>query len=171
MRRNYKAQIISEILTGRPQEEGFTNRAIENGKLLEADACTAYEALRGVFLDRVGFVVHPTIDRAGASPDRLVSGQRGLVEVKCPIPATHIGYMLAGVVPTEYEPQIHWELACTEYEWADFVSYCPALPRHMQLFIVRVPRDEKRIAEITAEVIVFNREVDELIDRLNRKAA
>ena len=41
----------------------------------------------------IGFVDHPTIAMAGASPDGLV-GDVGLVEVKCPNTATHIDTLL-----------------------------------------------------------------------------
>jgi len=169
-RRNYKARIISEILTGRPQENGFTNKAMEAGLEFEPLACSVYELAKGVFVDPVGLVLHPSIERAAASPDRLV-GSDGLIEVKCPYPATHISYLLADVVPAEYESQILWQLACTERAWCDFVSYCPSFPPHLQLYVVRFQRDNQRIAEITAEVNVFLKEVDEIIERLNRKAA
>lgn len=168
-RRNYKAQIISEILTGRTQENGYSNKAMEDGLEFEPLARSAYEVRNGVLVDLVGFVVHPSIERAGASPDGLVN-QRGLVQFKCPYPATHITYMLAGIVPTEYEPQMIWEMACTERDWCDFVSYCPAFPPNLQLFVVRFDRDEQRVSKITAEVNVFLREVDEIIERLTRKA-
>lgn len=169
-RRNYKAQVISEILTGRPQENGFTSKAMEDGLELEPLARSAYELAKGEFVDLVGFVLHPIIERAGASPDGMV-GERGLVEFKCPFPATHIGYLLAGEVPAEYQLQMLWEMACAERDWCDFVSYCPAFPPHLQLFVVRFQRDDKRITEITAEVNVFLNEVEEIIARLNRKAA
>ena len=169
-RRNYKAQVISEILTGRPQENGYTNKAIEDGIENEPLGRAAYELRQGFFVDQVGFVVHPTIERAGASPDGL-AGSDGLVQIKCPYAATHIGYMLAGEVPAEYQPQMLWEMACTGRAWCDFVSYYRELPPHLQLFVVRFPRDDKRITEITAEVNVFLNEVDEIIERLNRKAA
>ena len=169
-RRNYKAQIIAERLSGRPQENGFQSKAMENGLELEPLARSAYEVAKGVLVDLVGFVLHPSIERSGASPDALV-GTDGVLEIKAPFPATHIGYLLAGEVPTEYENQILWQLACTERAWVDFVSYCPAFPPHLQLFIARFNRDDARILEITAEVNVFLREVDEIIERLNRKAA
>lgn len=170
-RRNYKAQVISEILTGRPQENGFTNKAMENGLENEPLARGKYEVSTGMDVDKVGFVLHPTIERAGASPDGLV-GPKGLAQFKCPFVATHIGYMLAGEVPTDYQPQMLWEMACTEREWCDFVSYCPSLPPHLALYVMRFQRDEARIQKITAEVNVFLREVDEIIERLNaRKAA
>jgi putative phage-type endonuclease len=169
-RRNYKAQIISEIITGRPQESVYSNKAMEDGLEYEPLARGAYEVAHGVLVDLVGFVLHPTIERAGASPDGLV-GIDGLVQIKCPYPATHIGYILAGVVPSDYEPQMVWEMACAERGWCDFVSYCNAFPPHLQLFVVRLQRDEKRIAAVTAEVNVFLLEVDEIIEKLNRRAA
>lgn len=169
-RRNYKAQIIAEILTGRPQESGYSNEAMENGQEQQPMACGAYELLKGTFVEQVGLVLHPKIKRAAASPDGLV-GADGMVEFKCPYPATHIGYMLAGVVPSKYEPQMLWGMACAERAWCDFASYCPAFPAPLNLFVVRLPRDDKRLIEITAEVTIFLREVDEIIERLTRKAA
>ncbi len=169
-RRNYKARIISEILTGRPQENGYTNKAMEAGLEFEPLARSAYELANGEFVDFVGLVLHPSIERAAASPDGLVSTD-GLVQFKCPFPATHIGYILDGEVPAEYQPQMLWEMACTERAWCDFASYCPSFPPHLQLFVVRFHRDEKRIVEITAEVNVFLKEADEIIERLNRKAS
>jgi hypothetical protein len=167
-RRNYKAQVISEILTGRPQENGFTNKAMEDGLENEPLARGKYEVSTGMDVDKVGFVLHPTIERAGASPDGLV-GPKGLVQFKCPFVATHIGYMLAGEVPTDYQPQMLWEMACTEREWCDFVSYCPSLPPHLALYVTRFSRDEARIQKITAEVNIFLREVDEIVERLNAR--
>lgn len=169
-RRNYKAQIISEILTGKPQENGFTSKAMDDGIELEPFARSAYEVAKDVLIDKVGLVLHPTIERYAASPDGLV-GPHGLMQIKCPYAATHIGYLLAKEVPTDYQPQMLAEMDCAERDWCDFVSYCPALPTHLQLFVVRFPRDEKRILEMRAEVSVFNREVDEMIERLGRIAA
>lgn len=167
-RRKYKAQIVAEILTGKPQEGRFFNKAMEDGIENEPFACGTYEA-KHAFVDRVGFVLHPTIERAGASPDGLV-GDKGLVEFKCPEPQTHLAYLLEGVVPSDYEPQMLWEMACTGREWVDFVSYCDLFPEH-QLFVVRFNRDEARIRQITAEVTQFLNEVDEIIARLKQKAA
>ena len=168
-RRDYRAQICAEILTGRPQEDGFQNAEMLWGLEMEPLARSAYELAKGVLVEQPGFVLHPTIDRAGASPDG-VAGKIGL-EIKCPKTATHLQYLLDGGVPAKYEPQMLWQLACMEAEACDFVSFDPRLPQHLQLFVVRFQRDEKRILEITAEVGVFLKEVDEIIERLNRKAA
>lgn len=164
-RANYKARIIAEILTGLPQEDGYSNGYMEDGIENEPLARAAYEVHTGQFVDQVGFVVHPRLSRSGASPDGLVDS-KGMVQIKCPKAAVHIGYRLAGVVPPKYEPQIAWELDTAEREWSDFVSYCPALPAPVNLFVVRQFHDPARAREITAEITQFNREVDEIIQKL-----
>ena len=167
-RRDYRAQLVAEILTGRPQEDGFVNAEMQHGIDQEPLARSAYEMAKDVLVDQIGFVLHPTIDRAGASPDG-VTGKVGL-EIKCPKTATHLQYLLDGVVPSKYQPQMLWQMACMETEACDFVSFDPRLPEHLQLFVVRFPRDDKRIQEITAEVTVFLREVDAVVVKLTSGA-
>lgn len=166
-RRDYKAQIVAEILTGKPQESGFTNEAMQWGTATEPAARTAYEAISGTLVDTVGLVLHPAIDRAAASPDGLAGD--GLLEIKCPKTATHLQYLLAGVAPAQYQMQMLWQMACTERAWCDFVSFDPRLPEDLQLLIVRFERDDKRIAEIETEVRLFLSEVDETIAKLKAR--
>jgi len=75
-RDNYMAQLVCERLTGQ-KGESFTNAAMQHGTETEPLARAAYEALKDVLVDEVGFVPHPTIEMAGASPDGLV-GEDGL---------------------------------------------------------------------------------------------
>ena len=164
-RRNYRAQIVTEILTGEPAADGFTNEAMRWGTEQEPFARAAYEVLTGCMVDQVGMVLHPTIARAAASPDGLV-GDDGLVEIKCPNTATHLDYLLAGVVPAKYQPQMLWQMACCERDWCDFVSFDPRLPDHLQLFVKRFHRDDVRIDAITSEVESFLREVDQMLAKL-----
>jgi hypothetical protein len=164
-RANYKARIIAEILTGKPQEDDFTSDDMEGGIELEPFARGAYEVHVGEFVDEVGFVVHPRLERAGCSPDGLV-GTKGMVQIKCPKAATHIGYKLAGVVPSKYEPQLAWEMETCERDWSDFVSYCPLFPAPVNLFVVRQNHNPARAREIAAEITQFNREVDDIIEKL-----
>lgn len=175
MRRNLKAKVVCEILTGLPQGNSFQSKGMEGGIENEPFARSAYEVTKEVTVDQVGFVVHDRIDRFGASPDGLVLGPdekpAGVLEIKCPYAATHIAWLLAGVAPTEHQPQMLAEMACTGLPWADFVSYCPQLPPNLQLFVVRFPRDEARIKEQEAQVKVFLEEADELVERLRLKAA
>ena len=163
--RDYQAQIVAELLTGKPQGSDFTNAAMEFGTENEPFARSAYEVSRGIMVDEVGLILHPTIDRAGASPDGLV-GSDGLVEIKCPKVATHLSYICAGVVPTKYKNQMLFQMICAERAWCDFVSFRPDLPEHLQLFVIRFQRDEAKIKELITAVNAFLAQVDEMLKKL-----
>ena len=165
--RDYQAQLVAEILTGKPQGSDYTNAAMQFGTEMEPLARSAYEAETGFSVDEVGFCQHPTIDRAGASPDGLV-GNSGLVEIKCPKVATHLAYLIAGVVPAGYKNQMLWQMACTGRDWCDFASFRPDLPEHLQLFIVRFKRDPERIKELETAVVAFLDTVDKMINQLKK---
>lgn len=169
-RKNYRAQIVAEILTGKPQEGGFTNAAMEWGTANEPFARSAYEVEAETLVDQVGLVLHPYIDRAAASPDGLV-GTDGLVEIKCPNTATHIEYFLAEQVPPKYRPQMLWQMACTERAWCDFVSFDPRMPQDLQMMRVRLNRDDAAIKAIEVEVRRFLDEVDEVVEKLTKRKA
>jgi putative phage-type endonuclease len=166
--RDYRAQIVAEILTGQPQEFGFTNAAMQWGTEQEKFARAEYELACDWTVDEIGIVLHPTIERGAASPDGLVS-TNGLVEIKCPKTATHLQTLIDKKQPRQYEHQMLWQMACTGREWVDFVSYDPRLPEDLQLFVHRFDRDDKRIAEIEAAVTQFLSEVDEMIDNIRKK--
>ena len=164
--RDYQAQLVAEILTGKPQGSDYINAAMAFGTEMEPLARSAYEAETGFSVDEVGFCQHPTIERAGASPDGLV-GNSGLVEIKCPKVATHLSYLIAGVVPAAYKNQMMFQMACTGRNWCDFVSFRPDLPENLQLFKVRYKRDPARILELETAVIAFLKSVDTMILKLN----
>jgi len=168
-RRDYRCQIVAEILTGQPQDSTFMNDEMRWGIEHEPFGAATYEVRTNTFTEKVGLVVHPLIERAAASPDRLVSTD-GLLEVKCPKTATHLKYLLDGAVPSDYEPQMQWQMACCERAYCDFVSYDPRLPEKMRFFVKRLPRNEPRIKELELEVIAFLVDVDRMIETLKRFA-
>lgn len=163
-RANYAAQLVTERLTG-TVGESFSNAAMQWGTEKEPDARKAYAFEAGVTVSEVGFLTHPTILAAGASPDGLV-GDEGMVEIKCPITATHIATLIDRKVPDKYAVQMQWQMACAGRAWCDFVSYDPRMPLDMQMYVTRVLRDDKRIAELEAEVRAFIGEVEATIDKL-----
>lgn len=166
-RKNYKTDMIVERLTGR-STENFVSPEMIWGRDNEQSARTAYEMEKGVMTRQVGFILHPTLDYVGASPDSLVDD--GGLEIKCPKTATHIKWMLAGVVPEEHVDQCQWNMACAEAPWWDFMSYDPRLPEGIDRFIVRLPRDDKRIAEMEEEAIQFDSEIEQVIAFLRKRA-
>jgi putative phage-type endonuclease len=164
-RENYMAQLICERLTGKPTEM-FSNAAMEWGTEQEPHARAAYSAKTGELVEEVGFIPHHDIPGSGASPDGFVG--EGLIEIKCPNTATHLEYVLAGKPPEKYVTQMQWQMAVTGAPWADFCSYDPRLPEHLQLLIVRVSRDATRIAELEAEVQWFLGELENKVEQLQK---
>jgi putative phage-type endonuclease len=166
-RDNYMAQLICERLTGQ-QGESFTNAAMQHGTETEPLARSAYENARNLLVNEVGFVNHPKIEMAGASPDGLVS-EDGLVEIKCPNTATHIDTLLSQKVPTKYITQMQWQMLCCQRQWCDFVSFDNRLPEHLQLFVQEVEFDPEYCAMLEKEVSQFLAELDSKVAKLKEK--
>ena len=163
-RDNYMAQLVCERLTNQ-KGESFSNAAMQHGTDTEPLARAAYEAFQDILVDEVGFVPHPSIIMAGASPDGLVSDD-GLLEIKCPNTATHIETLLSQSVPGKYNTQMQFQMACTGRQWCDFVSFDNRLPNELQLFVKRVPRDNEFIKQMEDEVVKFLNELDIKIAQL-----
>ena len=163
-RDNYMAQLVCERLT-KQKADGFTNSAMQWGTETEPLARLSYEVANNVLVDEVGFVPHPSIIMAGASPDGLV-GDDGLLEIKCPNTATHIDTLLTQTVPNKYNTQMQFQMACTDREWCDFVSFDNRLPEELQLFVKRVPRDVMYIKLMEDEIVKFLNELDIKIAQL-----
>jgi len=168
-RENYLAQLVCERMTGKPAES-YSNTAMQWGTDQEPYARSAYELAKDVLVQEVGFVVHPNIENAGASPDGLV-GEFGLVEIKCPNTATHIQTLLDQKVPDKYNIQMQWQMACTGRQWCDFASFDPRMEEGLQLFIKRVEYHPLYVAELEKEVINFLMDVEDKIRKLNKLKA
>jgi putative phage-type endonuclease len=166
-RANYASQLICERLTGCVQPS-FTNAAMIHGTETEPEARRAYEFFVDRDVQQVGFVPHPTIAMAGASPDGLV-GEDGLLELKCPNTATHIETLLLGQIPDKYVKQMQFQMACTGRQWCDFASYDNRLPERMRLHVIRVNRSAPAIKEIEAEVQAFLAEIDATVAELRTR--
>ena len=163
-RENYMAELLVERLTGKPTES-YVSVAMQHGIDTEDEARTAYTFFRDVEIRPEGFVQHPKIGASGASPDGWAGD--GLIEVKCPLSATHVETLLGQDISAKYLSQMQWQMACTGALWCDWCSYDPRMPAALRLFVKRVPRDDKRIAELEAEVLKFLAELDAKVAALN----
>jgi putative phage-type endonuclease len=167
-RGHYMTQLVLERITGQ-RADGYTSAAIQWGIEQEQFARAAYEAYRGVLVEEVGFIPHPTIAMAGASPDGLV-GADGMVEIKCPESKTHLEVLLsANPVSGQYFAQMQWQMRCADRQWCDYVVFDPRFPAKAQLFIARVNRDDRWIEETETEVNKFLAEVEEKVQALKLK--
>lgn len=163
-RDNLMAQLAIERLTGQAQES-YSNSYMQWGTEQEPFARAAYEIATGQMVEECGFVPHPMIENAGASPDGLV-GDDGLVEIKCPNTATMIETLLTQKVPSKYITQMQMQMACTGRLWCDFVSFDPRLPAKAQLWVKRVPRDPEFILKMEVEIVKFLAELDGKANKL-----
>lgn len=165
-RGNYLTQLVLERLTGQ-KAESYTNAAMQWGIEQEPAARAAYEAAKGVFVTEVGFIPHPTIEMAGASPDGLV--EDGMVEIKCPDSKTALECWLSkNPVEGKYFAQMQWQMRCADRPWCDYVVFDPRMPPKAQLLVVRVNRDDRWIEEAETEVRKFLAEVDEKVSSLKQ---
>ena len=163
-RANYMAELIAERLTGNTAAT-YTNAAMQWGTEQEPFAREAYEFRMDADVVSIGFVEHPTITMAGASPDGHI-GDDGSIEVKCPNTSTHIDTLLGEPVAGKYITQIQWQLACSGRQWCDFVSFDPRMPEAMRLFIHRVKRDDALIAQLEKDVAAFLVEINQKVTEL-----
>jgi len=170
-RANYMAQLVVERMTNQVAES-YTNAAMEWGIENEGFARANYESKMNLLVTETGAIDHPTIPMSAASPDGLVvdkdNASLGCLEIKCPNTAQHISTLLGEEVAKKYYDQMQWQMACTGRYWCDFVSYDPRMGKELQLFIKRIARDDKYIAELEGEVIQFLAEVDDKVNKLNQ---
>lgn len=169
-RRNLRIKLATERLTGLPVET-YKNAAMEYGNETEGMARLAYEAATGNLVEEVGFIKHPTIEWCGGSADGLI-GDDGGFEAKCPFVSTvHVETLMNGGIPSEHVAQCQGLMWILNRQWWDFVSYDPRMPKHLQLYVHRVNRDEAFIKELEAEVRAFLASAEELITKLNERKA
>jgi hypothetical protein len=149
----YLAELLAAWWLGNPLDD-MSSSFMQRGTELEPEAAAWYCFDKGVCIEECGLCLSDD-ERAGASPDRLVDDD-GILEIKCPAPATHMDYMLHGF--GDYTLQVQGQLWITGRKWCDKVSYHPTIPA----VVLRVERDEKIIAAIAREVGAFCDRLDEL---------
>lgn len=171
-RRDLRMRLVCERLTGLPQEDTYINGAMQWGIDTEPAARRVYELTTGFLVEPVGFLAHDTL-LAGCSPDGLVrtGDGLGLLEIKCPKSATHLKYLRANALPSEYVPQVTHNLWITGAAWADFVSFDPRFPSALQFVRVRVERKQVEVDAYELMARTFLDECDREMESLMGAAA
>lgn len=160
-RGHYLKEKVAERITGKPRDRRRV-ASLDARLDLEPDARAAYEFYHDCVVDVVGFIEHPRIPDAGASPDGLV-GAGGGIEIKCCDAEMHLEIVTADAIDPNYIYQCHFNMACTDRLWWDFVAFNPEMPEELKLHTKRIDRDENMIATIDAAVIEFLAEVDQKV--------
>jgi hypothetical protein len=156
--RKYAAGLVAETLLGKPLEKPPGSLwVMERGKLLEPLAIQQYGFVNDCEVRRVGLVT--TDDgRVGGSPDGLIVGTRGGLEVKCTLDENHMSIFADGP-GDDYKQQVQGNLGICELEWWDLYAYHPELPP----VTIRTHRDEPYIAKMGAALVEFLAIRDEIL--------
>jgi len=126
------------------QLPSYTAFAMEQGTILEEQAIPYAEFEYSMKIRQVGFVSTDN-GRVGCSPDGLIgfdesklrpteaspyvlNGNESGIEIKCPNLDTHIKYLLAGKLPTDYIAQVQGSMFITGCKTWHFLSYRRNLP-------------------------------------------
>lgn len=169
---DYKIKLITERLT-EEVSQFYTTPAMQWGIEHEEDALKEYAFIYDTEITQCGFIQHPTIKMAGASPDGFI-GDDGLVEVKCPQSPNHLRFFIDDNIKPEYRAQMQFQMACTGRKWCDFISYDPRFTRqstYLRMKIKRIHRDEEQIEQINQAVEVFLAEIEQEMEKISTKAA
>ncbi len=169
---DYKTKLMTERLI-EEISQSYTTPAMQWGIEHEEDALREYEFIYDAEVTRCGFIPHPKMEMAGASPDGFI-GEDGLIEVKCPQSTTHLRFFIYDEIKPEYIAQMQFQMACTGRKWCDFMSYNPNFvgkSTGLRMKIKRVLRDEKHIEEINKAVEIFLGEIEQEMQKILAKAA
>lgn len=128
-----KGQMVETYLSRKVAEAwlngplpGYNTIEMEIGQILESEAIPWFEFETGVEVRRVPFIT-TDCGRVGCSPDGLLPD--GGIEIKCPQPHTHVGYIMTGTLPECYAPQVYGSMYVTGLERWNFISYNRQLPK------------------------------------------
>jgi len=146
------AELVEERRTGRSVDGGYVNDAMQWGMDHEAAARRWYAKHSGQRVAQTGFVIHPTLDFVGVSPDGLV-GTDGLIEIKCPQLATFERVIAAGAMPSRYRWQVQGQMWVCQRQWLDFVCFHPP----GQGITHRITRDDNALDRLEARCIEIDR--------------
>lgn len=151
--KTYLAKKIAERWRGQPLNT-YHGGSMEQGSMREDEARAWYALDANVDVREVGFIT--TDDgKMGCSPDGLM--EDGGIEIKCPEPHTHVGYLLDGELPSEYRAQVYGSLLVTGLPRWRFLSYCRGFPP----LLLTIEANAEIQAGILAAVTAFQTKLDE----------
>lgn len=164
-RDKYKYRLITERLLGQAMDDNYESKWMRRGSELEDEALKAFvaypkKAMTITGAEKCGFFTSLN-GRVGASPDGIITTIHGvlktdLIEIKCPAPYTHVGYLIDGL-GTDYKAQVQGQLWITGAKRVHFWSWHPSMPP----FYTVTARDEDYIGKLSAEVISFCDKLDD----------
>ncbi len=162
-RKRYFDEILSERLTGKSIIKRVAS--LDWRAELEPEARIAYEFYTDNSVREVGFIPHPEIENAGASPDGYVNDD-GILEIKALDAINHVALLNGGPIDNAYLAQMQFGLTCSRRAWADFLAYNPQMPEELKVIIKRIERDDHAISKIESAVREFLAEINSQLAKI-----
>mgnify|MGYP003680133378 CR=1 FL=1 len=168
----YAEKLALERVTGKRDESAsLSSKYLDRGHELEPDALKLYEFEQLCTVTNGGFNtngenINGLDGNLGDSPDGVVLEDNGSVEVKSVIPKTHWKRLKKGGIDTSYKWQIQGHIWLGNYDYCDFVSYCPEMPDGKRLFVERVLLDVDMITRLNKRIIQFELMIEKNIEIL-----
>lgn len=154
-------RMVAERLTGEIQSNEFMSSSMQRGVELESEAREFAKLALDIDFDQVGFLLHE--EGYGCSPDGINLELKIGLELKCPEPKTHIGYLLdSDELKKKYWHQVQGSMLVTGFSQWYLVSYCPQL----KPVILLIERDNDYLDALRDELIELNLNVLEFCEQL-----
>jgi YqaJ-like viral recombinase domain len=131
---------------------------MQRGIEQEAEAIFHYQRHFGA-VEHVGFLENTDmLYPYGASPDGLIDGGKGGIEIKCPQAKKHLRHIVTGEIDGEYMLQMQGTMLAGGLEYMQFISFYEG----MAMMPHRVERDE----EVIAAIIEAGKQFEEMVSEI-----
>jgi len=148
----------------------FKSEYTDWGTEQEPVARDMFEMVTGMSVEEVGFIPAPNglSEISGGSPDGIIDDD-SIIEIKCPATSkVHLKTLLSKTCTNKtYLIQMQWNMYCTNSKKCYFVSYDPrmTLPEH-KIVIIEIERDEELINQIKERILVAEKYLQELREKI-----
>lgn len=160
-RDDYLISKASKIITGR-EKTLYPTYDLKWGHEFEPESREIFEFTKGINLDQCAMIFSDDNRNWHISPDGFNLMKEVGWETKCPQLKEFMDTVNGAKLPTKHILQLQSSLALTGWRKWYFQSYFPGL----KPFIIKVERDEALIRIIKAEVKIFLRDLNKLIEEL-----
>lgn len=162
---NYAYTLAGERVAG-VKTETYQSPAMARGVEMEVEARQLFELMSGYSVRETGICYPDENKQFSCSPDGIIDEAQTGLEIKSPLIHTHVSYLLAGKLPTEYIQQVQGSMLITGFKTWHFFSYYPGLPP----LYLEVERDDDFLNKLSAALDKFCDLVDATVERLKRAA-
>jgi hypothetical protein len=165
-------QIASEVYTGIVSDEKTKNLNsihIDRGNLYEPEARHIYELKTGNDVSQVGFIELDPL--TGCSPDGLIVGKNGIIEIKCKDTHTFMKAVLLGISAIEPNDlkQIHFNMYIADADYCDYIIYNHNYEPEDSIYIQRIEKDLEMRKQIVEEIKRSKKDIFSMIEGFKEK--